>query len=367
VPTVLHVTQPTDAGVARAVLDLVTAQAADGVRVAVASPGRESFTRAVTAAGAEHRPWRASRSPGPASLAESLRLGRILRDVGPELVHLHSSKAGLAGRLALRGSRTTIFQPHAWSFEAAQGLQRRAALAWERFGSRWTDAIICVSEAERRRGEEAGVRARYVVVPNGVDVQALREAGRQERASARERLGLVEGPLVVCVGRLSRQKGQDLLLRAWPSVVAQVPGARLALVGDGPERERLQALAPADVVFAGARDDVPDWLAAADVVAAPSRWEGMSLALLEALARGRTVVAADTPGSAEAIGQDAGAVVPVENIGALADAVVERLLDPARAKAEGHAARLRAERQHDLRRTVTGVAAVYRDLGFAKP
>ena len=365
-PTVLHVTQPTDAGVARAVLDLAAAQAEEGLRVVVASPARETFTRALAAGGAEHRHWPATRSPGPASLAETARLSRIVRAASPQLVHLHSSKAGLAGRLAIRGSRPTVFQPHAWSFEAVEGAQARGALAWERFAVRWADAVVCVSEAERRRGEEHGVRASYAVVPNGVDLDALVEADPEERAAARRRLALEEAPLVVCVGRLSRQKGQDVLLEAWPAVSARVPGATLALVGDGPEAERLRDLAPEGVLFAGPRDDVPDWLAAADVVAAPSRWEGMSIALLEALARGRSVVASDTTGAAEAIGDDAGAVVPVGDAGALADALADRLLDPERTSGEGRAARARAEGGHDLRHTIAGVAAVYRGLGLDK-
>ncbi|HEU6446289.1 MAG TPA: glycosyltransferase, partial [Gaiellaceae bacterium] len=98
------------------------------------------------------------------------------------------------------------------------------------------------------------------------------------------------------------------------------------------------------------------------VVAAPSRWEGMSLALLEALARARPVVAADTPGAAEAIGADAGAIVPVGNAETLADALVERLLDPERSATEGRRGRERVEEQYDLRRSLEGVAALYAEL-----
>ena len=143
-----------------------------------------------------------------------------------------------------------------------------------------------MSEDERRLGEASGIRGAFRVVPNGVDLEAIPFADAEERAAARARLELGDGPLVVCVGRLSRQKGQDVLLDAWPQVTARVSDARLVLVGDGPEREALEARVSGETTLAGERDDVADWLAAADVVALPSRWEGMSLALLEAMARG---------------------------------------------------------------------------------
>ena len=205
---------------------------------------------------------------------------------------------------------------------------RRGALLWERVAVRWTDAVVCVSEAERRRGEKAGVRGAWRVIPNGVDLAAYSPATSGERAAARARLRLPANPLVVCVGRLSRQKGQDVLLAAWPMV----------------------------------RQNVPDWLAAADVVAAPSRWEGMSIAVLEALARARPVVAADTPGAAEAIGDEAGAVVPIEDASRLADELAVRLRDPRRAQIEGRKARERVERLFDVRRTTAAHAALYEEL-----
>jgi glycosyltransferase involved in cell wall biosynthesis len=116
------------------------------------------------------------------------------------------------------------------------------------------------------------------------------------------------------------------------------------------------------VLFAGHRDDAPDWLAAANVVVAPSRWEGMSVAMLEAMACGRSVVATAVPGAAEALGGGGGAVVPQGDVGAFADAVVARLLDPVGADAEGARARAYAEERFDRRRTHDEVAALYAEL-----
>ena len=325
-PSILHVSQPTEGGVCRCVRELAADQLARGWEVAVASPGGE-LGEAVLALGAEHLDWQAGSSPGPSSVGETLRLRRLIGERGPTLVHLHSSKPGLAGRLALRGRVPTVFQPHGWSFYPLSGPMRRAAIAWERAGARWADAVACVSESERRRGEAAGIRARWEVVPNGVDVRSLPPASAEDRADARRELELPDGPLVVCLGRICRAKGQDQLVEAWPRVLERVPEATLALVGGGPDLEAVRSLPAERVLFAGERTDAPAWLAAADVVAAPSRWEGMSFAMLETMASARSLVMTDVPGARDALGDHAG-IVPPGDLRALAGAIVERLLDP---------------------------------------
>jgi glycosyltransferase involved in cell wall biosynthesis len=359
---VLHVSQPADGGVAVVVADLVRSQVARGHDVAVACSPEGDLAGAVEATGAQLVPWAATRQPGLRTLSEARSLSRIVGAEDPDLVHLHSSKAGLAGRLALRGRLPTIFQPHGWSFEAVGGPLRVAATQWERRATRWTAAIACVSEGERQRGKDMGIRAAFRVVSNGVDLGSFAVAGPDERAIARARLGLGEGPLAVCVGRLCEAKGQDILVRSWPKVRGQVDGARLLLVGDGPDDSELRRAAGPGVELVGARRDVRDWLVVADVVVAPSRWDGLSLVLLEALACGRSIVATNVPGAREALGAEAGAIVPVEAPAALAAAVTARLLDPTLAAREGAAARGRAERLFDLRVTHERMAAVYADV-----
>jgi glycosyltransferase involved in cell wall biosynthesis len=331
---VLHVAQSADYGLARFLGELLADQARRGWPVAFAGPQLD------VDAAVELVPWEATRDPGRGVVDEARRLARIVDDVAPDVVHLHSSKAGLAGRLVLRGRRPTLFQPHAWSFLAVSGLARRAAVLWERWAARWADVVVCCSEAERRQGERARIRARWRVVSNAVDLSRLPpddDASRDPR-------------LVVCVGRLWRQKGQDVLLDAWPSVRARVPDACLVLVGDGPDREPLAARAAhLDAVeLVGCQADAVPWLRRAAVVAQPSRYEGLSLTVLEAMAAGRSIVATDVEGLAEAIGPG-GAIVPTEDPAALADAIVHRLRDPELAASEGRAGRERAARSHDLR------------------
>jgi glycosyltransferase involved in cell wall biosynthesis len=360
--SVLHVTQPTEGGVGRQLQALIADQLARGFDVAVACPAQGELRDWALEAGVRHWPWTAARFPGPGVTLETAALSRIVGRADTDLYHLHSSKAGLAGRLVLRGQRPTLFQPHAWSFEAVNGVVGRAALAWERMSARWAHVVVCVSEGERLRGEKAGIHARFRVIPNGVDLERFPPASAEDRAAARARLGRSPGErLVVCVGRLARAKGQDVLLEAWPLVRETVPDATLVLVGAGPDEQALRRRTTAGVELVGERDDILDWLAAADVIVQPSRWEAMSLALLEAMARGRSVVVTDVAGMPEILAGVEGAVVPVEAPAPLAAAIAQRLLDPARAEAEGRE-NLRLVERFDLRRTTDEFATVYREL-----
>ena len=236
--SVLHVTQPVVEGVARLVIDLTRAQMAYGWRVHVACPGSSWLATQVLQAGALHHPWPARRSPTRGLPHEARVLREVVRAVDPDLVHLHSSKAGLVGRLVIRGRRPTLFQPHAWSFLHGGPFTRMAAAMWERAAARWVAVVVCGSDAERGIAAERGVFAPTVVVTNAVDVARYTDIGA-DRRRARQRLQLADAPTVLCVGRLTAQKGQDVLLRAWPAVQSRVPRAALVIVGDGPDRARL--------------------------------------------------------------------------------------------------------------------------------
>ncbi|MEV5730061.1 glycosyltransferase [Streptomyces pharetrae] len=388
-PRVLHLTQPVDGGVARVVADLTAAQLAAGMRVTVGCP-ESGLADRLRSAGADVRTWRATRAPGPSLAGEVRQLARLVAEVRPDLVHAHSAKAGLAGRLAVRGRIPTVFQPHAWSFEAVGGVTAALALVWERHGARWAHRTLCVSEAERATGLRAGIDGRWAVIPNGVDPHRFRPAGPDpgpapgpgpgpgpdddsdldlgsDVSAEAVRAALLPDtgprvPLVVCVGRLCRQKGQDVLLDAWAAVRARVPDARLVLVGDGPDRDRLKP--SASVRLVGAVADVVPWYQAADLVVLPSRWEGMALAPLEAMACGQPVVVTDVDGARESLppALRPHCLVPADDPAALAGAVTRLLLDPPLRASLGHRARRHILSAHDARHTAAAVADLYRDL-----
>ncbi|UJP41010.1 glycosyltransferase family 4 protein [Cellulomonas palmilytica] len=302
--------QPIEAGVANVVRDLADHQSSLGHEVAVACPDGGHLARELRSREITHLPWEATRNPGPGVLRESSALRRLVGQFAPDLVHLHSTKAGLAGRLALRGRVPTMFEPHAWGDWAASEPVATAIRVWEKIGARWTDLTICLSEAEAAHAVRLGIH-RTITIPNGVDTSRF---APRDRARARRELGVDDGARVtLCVGRLAHQKGQDLLLRSW-SATATDPGALLVLVGGGPDEQALRALAreigESRVRFVTDCDDPRDWYAAADVVVAPSRWEGAALVPLEAMAMGRPVVGFDVGGLATTIGPNGAAIEP---------------------------------------------------------
>ncbi|MGH3776588.1 MAG: glycosyltransferase [Pseudonocardiaceae bacterium] len=356
--TVLHAVQPTDAGVAGYVAAVAADQLARGWRVMVACPCGGHLGADLAARGIPRLHWPATRSPGADTVLETQRLRRLIRAIRPDVVHLHSAKAGLAGRLALHGRHPTLFQPHGWSWLAVRGAAARAALAWERVASRWTDVVVCVGDGEAAHARHRQVHARHVVVRNGVDLAKFTPADQRARAVARDRLGVDrEVSLAVCIGRVTRQKGQDVLLAAWPQVRRHRPGAELCIVGDGSLLPTLGDSAPPGVRFVAPVTDPRPWYAAADVVVLPSRWEGLSLTLLEALASGRPVVVSDIPGLAEATTAGVGARVPVGDTAALAGAIGRRLDDRDLRTAEAVAARLASE-SFDVQHTHEQLAIV---------
>jgi glycosyltransferase involved in cell wall biosynthesis len=362
--TILHVTQPTDAGVARYVAAVCADQVDRGWDVVAACPPTGGLPRELAQYGVRHLDWRAQRAPDARTLAEIVRFLRLVDAAAPDVIHLHSAKAGLAGRLATRARLPTLFQPHGWSWLAAGRGVAAAALAWERFAAQWTARFICVGEGEADLARRHGVTGEPCVIRTGIDLQRFTPMDNRMRRAARVALNLPRDvPLAVCVGRLTRQKGQDVLLAAWPAVRSLCPNALLALVGDGELGPWLERRAPAGVLFVGPVSDVRPWYAASTVVALPSRWEGLPLTLLEALGVGRSVVGSDVPGIARELPPGAGAIVPTGDIAALATALAHRLSHPDEADAEGEVgvkhvrAEADARNSHDLLAAVTAKVA----------
>ncbi len=369
-PRVLHLTQPVDGGVARVVTDLVRAQLADGMDVAAVCPDSPLAAR-LRSLGAHVRPWEATRSPGPSLVREVRQLADAIGSVRPDLVHAHSAKAGLAGRLAVRGRIPTVFQPHAWSFEAVGGSTAALALRWERWAARWASRVICVSEAERDTGVDAGIRGRWTVVPNGIDPERFRPA--EDTAAVRARLtarhGMdAEAPLVVCVGRLCRQKGRTSCCApgtpygggcpgrgsCWSATVPTRDGCgrRAALRGVRGGRGGRGALVP------GSRPRRPSVPLGGDGAGAAGG-DGLRAARGgHGRRRGPREPAAGAglplPGTA---GGPAGAGPDRDRAAARPDAA--RLL--------GDRARRHVLSLHDVRHTARAVAGVYRDLLGARP
>lgn len=300
-PKVLLVLATSTGGVGRHVGSL--AQRLPDARVTVAGPAvnRALFADALGVAyapvdiGAEPHPWRDARA-----LARLARLAR-----GHDLVHAHGLRASALAVLAAPG-RPVVSTWH-------NSVEGRIGRGLEQLVARRADVVLGASADLSARARSAGGRD---VREGPVAAPVLTATGRDP--------GLGR-PLVLAVGRLHPQKGYDTLIAALP----WLDGAVVAVAGDGPLAGSLAAQAPS-IRWLGARDDVADLLAAADVVVLPSVWEARSLTAQEALRAGRPLVATSV-GGVPALVRDGAVLVPPGDPAALGTAVRRLLDDPAAA------------------------------------
>ncbi|MFJ5234923.1 glycosyltransferase family 4 protein [Kitasatospora sp. NPDC088391] len=313
------------------------------------SPG--GFQEELRAAGAGVLPvLRGSRSARVAGLRSEFRRLR------PELVHTTLYESDVLGRAAALSARVPVVSSlvnaaygpehlHArglrpWKVRAAQGADALTAQGVRRFHA-LTEHVADVMAARLRVA-----RRRIDVVPRGRDVELLGSVTPARRAAVRAGLGLAEDvPVVLAAARQQYQKGLDVLVSAWPRVRAARPDAVLLLAGSrGAETARLEELAArtSGVRFLGPRDDVFDLMAAAEVFAVPSRWEGLGSAAMEAMGVGVPLVCADVPALRETAGsEECALLVPPERPEELAAALLRALDGPGEALVRAKAARAR--------------------------
>lgn len=361
-PAVLIVSQATTAGVAVCVRDLIQAAVSSGYLVTLACPATGELAAWAIERGAIWERLELRRSPHPGDIAAVLRIRRLARSHA--LVHLHSAMAGAVGRMALaslgRRRPPSVFTPHGWSWLVGGWLSPLYRLI-ERILLPVTSAVVAVSPEERSAGRAvlgAGA-ARMRVIPNGVDISSFRPDGLVANRT--------DEPLLVSVGRLSYQRAPDAAVAAL--ALMRTPGVRLRLVGDGEARPTVERQVRAlgltgRVELVGFRPDTAPDLRAADVVIIPSRYDGMALVLLEAMACGAAIIATEVAGASALDG--GGILVPAGDPKALAEAADELLGDPDRRAALGRAARTRAVQRYSLQRSTEDTLRLWREL-TAKP
>lgn len=298
------------------------------------------------------------------------QLSRVLRRERVSILHAHSAKAGLVGRLAAVCARTPVvfFTVHNSIFYAEWPEYKKGFFALaEKVLARRTYRIITVSEALRQEliAREGLKPGQVVTVYNGINPEEFQVA--ESREALRRRLGLpAEAPLVGIVTRLAPQKGLRYLIEA---AALFPPEERLVfvVVGDGPLRAELQELAEksgvgSHFVFTGVRRDVPLILGALDLLVLPSVTEGLGLILLEAMAASLPVVATAVGGVPEVVlDGETGVLVPPRDPAALAGAIAGLLRAPERARRLGAAGRERVARLFTVERMVGQISALYRE------
>lgn len=317
----------------------------------------------------EVRPWM--------DLGAYRALLRLFRDRRPDVVHTHSSKAGILGRLAARaaGVPVVVHTAHGWGFHDDQPAAVRAAfVAAERLAARATDAIVVVAHANCAKGLAAGIGrpSMYVTIRSAIDVAGVRAAAGQP-AAARAALGIAPGaPVVSTIANFKPQKAPLDVVRVCARLAPRFPDAVFLYVGDGEmrpavERAVREAGLGERLRLLGWRPDVPRILAASDLLLLTSRWEGLPRAYLEAAALGVPAVGTDVDGAREiVIDGETGFLRPPGDVEGLAEAASALLGDAARRTAFGRAAAARVSPEFDLPKMFDRIEALYRRLLAAK-
>jgi len=312
-------------------------------------------------------PCRAFSRKGKWDRSPLVRLVQQFRADGTKVVHTHHLGqllyGGLAGRLA--GCRVIHTEHDYYSLSRPRSQQLLRVLA------RLADRVTAVAEPVRSFLEDTvGLPAsKLITIQNGVEIHRYEAAIPYDR----KEWNLKNSDVIIgCVARLSPEKGHTVLLRAFRKVISRHPQARLAVIGDGEERERLQHLT-ADlnighfVRFLGLRVDVPEVLAACDIFTLPSIQEGFPMVILEALAAGKAVVASEVGAIPDVIRHGAtGVLVPPGDVDALADALCLLIEEEGARQRLGHRGREFVREAYDFDRTVGRYDNLYqRVLGEA--
>lgn len=291
---------------------------------------------------------------------------RLIKTFRPDILHTHSSKAGVVGRLAAAGTRVkTVHNVHGWTFYATENpFLRRAVIALERGLAAHTDVMLNVSAADAAVGQANGITARVAseVVRGGIDINMFMAARRHDRARPAS-----SGPLIGTVGRLARPKDPVTAVEAMAQVVRCHPNARFRWIGDGPllgeVRARVSDLGLDEhFELVGNKRDIPTQLNDLDVFVLCSVFEGLPRSLMEAAAAGVPIVATPVGGVAELIQHDVtGLLVEPGNPSALAQAICDVSEHPDQAQQRAAAAELAAN-DYSIEMMCARTAAVYESL-----
>jgi glycosyltransferase involved in cell wall biosynthesis len=309
------------------------------------------------------------------SFAALRKLRALLSEQRFDILHCHGARGAFYGRLVsatLAGGRPrTVYTIHGFAAPHYSFPRRTILLGIERALTPVTDAVICVSGAERQDflGAGFGPPERLHLVRHGIDARRFRDAV-VDRAEQRAVLGVpVDSRVVTTICRLYRPRDFETLLGAFAKVRAELANVHLLIVGDGPYRPRIKSLISRlhlvpHVSLVGFRRDIPQILAVSDVfVLSTALWEALGLTILEAMASEVPVVASDVGGIKEAvIDQETGILVPPKDPGALSEALLDLLDNEQEAKMMGQHGRERVEQLFTLERMGRETMAVYENL-----
>ena len=360
--------QPIDGGVGRHIRDLTDGLGAKGYEVILCSPAITPGTGRPVA----HIQLDLGRAValGADSMALA-RFARIVRDVHADVIHAHSSKAGAIARLAKLASPRVpvLYTPHGYAFAGhfSRHAERLAYRAVERALAPIASRVVCVCEAEARLARAIGPASRVRVNHNGIDRPGAGTVDLRVAELSRR------GPVIGAVSLLRSGKGLETLIAAVPRVVASHPHAQVAIVGEGPDLDRLEAQARARGVgqvvrFLGASAEPLGALRGFDLFVHPSWAEAFPYVVLEAMSLSLPIVASDVGGIGEAvIGGESGLLIPPGDERVLARALIDLLDDPRRAARLGESALSRVCREFTREKMINRLSDLYEETVSGPP
>ena len=304
-----------------------------------------------------------------------IKIYRALRQNRFDIVHAHSSKAGVLARIAARmaGVPVVIYSPHAFSFDGPGHWVRKLTYSvFEKIATWFCDAVITDSPSEkalamRKRVAQDG---KIAVVPPGIELRDYNPKMQEgERRACLDKVGLPGGQKVVTmIGRLAPQKDPVTFIRSCEAIHRERPQVSYLLVGDGPLMDQCLQLIKSlglneKIAVLGWRRDYQMLLKLSDVLVLTSLWEGLPFVLLEAMALSKPVVGTRTTGTVDVIknGQNGFLVTP-QSPDLLAGKVMWILDNPEAASEMGQAARRTVEEQFTLVKTIPSIEEIYLDL-----
>jgi glycosyltransferase involved in cell wall biosynthesis len=283
-----------------------------------------------------------------------------------DIINAHGYKADIYAFLALRNSPIPLVSTcHTWyDNDLAVKLYGIA----DRFVLRSYAAVVAVSVEVEQQLLNSGVRKEKIhLIRNGIDLEPFDNAPPSLRESP------TSPPLIVgLIGRLAQEKGVDIFIHAAQRVLTELPSTRFVIIGDGPDRDKLQSLIDdlhigSDIALLGRRDDMPSIYASLDLMVSSSRQEGLPIALLEGMASRRPIIAT-TVGDVPTVirNQLTGILIPPADIDALATAIITLLKDPAQREHLGIAARKLIEDDFSAARMAADYLRVYEAAAATK-
>lgn len=265
-------------------------------------------------------------------LSSVRQIRKVIKSLKPDVVYMHSSKAGAIGRIADLGiSNVRIYNPHGWAFNMDCGKKKQAMYRIiEKMLALFTTQFVCISEAEKESAVQNKIAnaKKFNVILNGIDIENCNK--QLNNGIPRKKIGIPDDAFVIGqIGRISKQKSPDVFIRAAAKIKDAIPNAYFMLVGDGDMKDGILQYAIENGIddplkITGWVENPLSYATVFDVAALLSRWEGFGLVLPEYMLAQKPIVACETDAIPTLIDNRVnGLLVPVESPQAVCDAVTE--------------------------------------------